>query len=159
MKNGITVYLGIAIDKAVKPGVTAEEIIEALNSFSNTPITTFSPANAFNVSGIGEKVDDFIYQINEKALLEADTFLLHYVPGTESWGLPMEVYMAEEKGKPIFIFTWHEDEVFWDMLPTYLRQKTSRSNFFTIRFNSPIDWKVLAEEMYYSIFHKMETEE
>lgn len=65
--------------------------------------TIFLPTTAYMFTGRPDP--KFIVQVNIAAMVAADAILINYVPGIESWGMPMEMLLLSslQPLKPIAV--------------------------------------------------------
>lgn len=121
------VYLAGAIDRAKEnPEIWVEAITEALFRTWETrgptePLMIYSPFKAFHQGSMGLLDKEHAlhsFRINMAAVDEADLLLVHYQPGVETWGTPMEVMQARAHRCPVLV--WFMPKVSTDRLPSYL---------------------------------------
>lgn len=118
------IYLAGAIDRVEEsPATWVEAVKVELFHIWRTraplePLAVYSPYMAFQeIQGILDQEHAIrLLRINMHAVIKADLLLVHYQPGVETWGTPMEVLRAHAHG--ISIMVWKSVTA---PLPSYLR--------------------------------------
>lgn len=127
------IYLAGAIDRAKEnPEIWVEAITEALfraweTRGSTEPLMIYSPFKAFHQSSMGLLDREHAlhsFRINMAAVDEANLLLVHYQPGVETWGTPMEVYRARIGHIPVLV--WLMPKAKAEHVPSYLKALTDK---------------------------------
>ena len=123
------VFLSGPMDRVVSAHTWVDEL-ERVFSISNPLVSGgvqfFSPQRAFMRFGtIPGEFAMRIREINEAAVRSCSAMVLHYTPGVETWGCPMELMLADQLHKPIMVWVPPTEPGSWVLkredLPIYLQ--------------------------------------
>ena len=118
------IYLAVAIDKNLPTTANREELISAISKGwpKGASLVIYSPADAFTAlqARVTESEAVRIEQVNERALEVADSMVILYQPGVESWGVPIELDQFRRWDRPAFLLLDTHGHVY-QALPLYLR--------------------------------------
>ena len=126
----VNIYLAMPIDQVENATKEYEAIIAALGTELNKTgedWAIFSPVHCYFVSDFSNKESQrFIIATNKAALLTSDLVVMVYAPRAESWGLPIELYLAHQANVPVFLLS----EMPYEGMPVYLAGHLDRENIF-----------------------------
>jgi hypothetical protein len=122
----MNVYFSVPIDR--NPG--SDELADKFSFPDNTVV--YNPRGAFSTNGTTDSNNvGFIVNINSKALLLSDVVVVMYLPGVESWGVPMELNMAHDHGiRTVVVYNSYGAE--YAKLPIYLKSCVKVEDFVFI---------------------------
>jgi hypothetical protein len=110
-------------------------LLDVLGSQGNASISVYVPSGAFKLSYPGPDTSlsmhdcNWLIELNETALHNADVMVLLYYKGTESWGLPQELLLAERWGKRVLLLIRSIDEE-QPRLPVYLVGRVAKGDIY-----------------------------
>lgn len=113
------IYLAGAIDRAKdNPAEWTNELTKELFVAHKAmtlpePLIVYSPYMAFpsnlgpGMGSLDEKHARHLMYMNMTVVESSDLVILHYQPGVETWGTPMEAFRALESEIPVLVWNRH----------------------------------------------------
>lgn len=120
------IYLAIAIDRNTSKADALPGILSFLRTEKDGTVV-YLPSKAFSVSGHGNSEKQLV-SVNKYALSKADALLVYYVPGVESWGVPIEMAYAKDHDIPIYLYS--EESEGYEGFPIYLKDLVDREHCY-----------------------------
>jgi len=105
-------YLAGPIDHEKDLGKGWRNKFKTMFDWQYSDIIFFDPVAPYHFTSVTPKISTYIYNINMKALEQADAIIARLVKGQISIGTPIELYHAIEWNMPIFLLTDIEKSIY-----------------------------------------------